>query len=138
MVEESFIGTVDSLWDVLYRLAAKLIPVCVFISLFQLRKEYLELISGQKFPVHPIVAAVQRNAVIPDLRCNIDSLIQLSILLAVVQLVFIGHSHLHCNGSFPVNRTGLNIGFHGFDGYISGRCLKVFRYTKGVVIPRAW
>lgn len=107
MVEKGFVRTVDPFRDILDRLTAQQIPMDILLPLFQLRKKHLEPVSGKELPIHPIVTAVKRNAVIPDLRCNVDSTVQIAVMLAVVQLIFICHSYLHSNTAFPVNRTVL-------------------------------
>jgi hypothetical protein len=45
MIEEGFVRTVDPLRDILDCLTAKLLPVCIFLLLFQFRKENLESIG---------------------------------------------------------------------------------------------
>ena len=107
MIEKGFVRTVDPFRDILDRLTAQQLPMGILLPLFQLRKKHLEPVSGEELSIHPIVTAVKRNAVILDLRCNVDSTVQIAVMLAVVQLIFICHSYLHSKAAFPVNRTGL-------------------------------
>jgi hypothetical protein len=75
--------------------------MCVLLPAFQLGQKYLEPVGRQVLSKYSIVPAMKGNAVVPNLCRNIDSTIQMAVLLIVVQLVLIGHAYLHSGSSFP-------------------------------------
>ena len=75
--------------------------MCVLHPAFQLGQKYLEPVGRQVLSKYSIVTTMESNTVIPNLCRNIDSTVQMAVLLIVVQLVLIGHAYLHSGSSFP-------------------------------------
>ena len=102
MVKERFIGAVDPLNNILNGLATEGFPFRV--------KRFLDLgdvfhqpVGRKMFSERFIVVAVHGNAVVPDGGGNVDTVIQIFILFALIELEFVRlYNGSHVVASFLV------------------------------------
>ena len=95
MIEERLTELVDSLRDFLYDLAAEGVPIGILRQLLQFCEVYLQLIRMKIYTVHPVIATMERDTVIPYLSGHDHGIVQMLILFAVVHAVLIGSAYGH-------------------------------------------
>ena len=83
VVEERFVGTVNTLHHVLDGLTPKSLPFRVERFL-DLRDMLFQLVGRKVLSVYAIVSSMHRNAVVPDGGGNVDTVIQMFVLFAFV------------------------------------------------------
>ena len=84
--EERLVRAVDSLDDILDRLGIQLVPVSKPLHALQFRYEYFDTVGGEVLLGSFVVPPVEGNTPVPNLSSEVDALLQIFKLSALVQL----------------------------------------------------
>lgn len=95
IAKEELISLVDTLNNILNGLTANQIPVGILLKLFQLGDMLHQDKLVQALARQLVVAAMQRNAVVVDQPCNVNLLVQQSILFLPVELELVRLDDFH-------------------------------------------
>ena len=88
MVEERFVGAVNPFHHVLDSLASEGMPLWMERSL-DFCEMLFQLVGRKLLSERFVVVSVHRNAVVPDRGSNVDTVIQMFILFALIELEFV-------------------------------------------------
>ena len=76
--KECLVRTVDALSDILYGLGTYRTPVLAGCTLTHFREMHLELICGKVLVVHPVIPAMESDAIVIDLAMVLDEMVKVT------------------------------------------------------------
>ena len=76
--KECLVGTVDALSDILYGLGTYRTPVLAGCTLTHFREMHLEFICGKVLVVHPVIPAMESDAIVIDLAMVLDEMVKVT------------------------------------------------------------